>query len=131
MSVQKHRRLIQSRVQELESETLALKTLHNTLSPINSLPPEILSTILRLVQTAIQKEENEILSWIRLTHVCQHWRAVSLSCASLWSHISFENPLFTNMMLSRSNNAPLKVHFDVPSPRKKPLAYHALQEVLQ
>ncbi|KAF5341933.1 hypothetical protein D9611_001278 [Ephemerocybe angulata] len=130
ISVQKYRQLIQSRVHELESETLALKTLHNTLSTTNSLPPEILSTIFRLVQISAQRQ-GESLSWIRLTHVCRHWRAVSLSCASLWSQIAFENPFFTDVMLARSSNAPLDVHFDVPSPSKKPLAYHALRDVLQ
>ncbi|KAF6756817.1 hypothetical protein DFP72DRAFT_892402 [Ephemerocybe angulata] len=130
VSVQKHRQLIQSRVHELESETLALKTLHNTLSTTNSLPPEILSTIFRLVQISVRRQ-GESLSWIRLTHVCRHWRAVSLGCASLWSQIAFENPFFTDVMLVRSSNAPLNVHFDVPSPSKKPLAYHALRDVLQ
>ncbi|KAF6756811.1 hypothetical protein DFP72DRAFT_261564 [Ephemerocybe angulata] len=118
--VQEHRDLVQNRVSELESEIRALKNFHNTLSPINQLPAEILSSIFLQVSSVTREDS---LLWIQLSHVCQHWRDVALDCAALWSDVSFFNHgLFAATMLSRSKNAPLTVKFDEIEVQNRQLA---------
>ncbi|KAF5324925.1 hypothetical protein D9611_004114 [Ephemerocybe angulata] len=122
-----HRELIRKRVNELKNEICALHRLHNTLAPINRLPPEILSRI--FVQSSAERRQDS-LSWIQVTHTCHHWREVALDCAALWSDISFVNPAFTKVMLARSKNAPLHVDLSTSYTRTTPVIYEALSEVL-
>ncbi|EKM55907.1 uncharacterized protein PHACADRAFT_256839 [Phanerochaete carnosa HHB-10118-sp] len=50
--------------------------------------------------------------WLRLTHVCHHWREVALHMSALWTNIEVTNPEFVTSFLERSENAvPLHVHF--------------------
>ncbi|KAF6758136.1 hypothetical protein DFP72DRAFT_1167560 [Ephemerocybe angulata] len=122
-----HRELIRKRVNDLKDEICALHLLHNTIAPINRLPPEILSRI--LVQSSDECRQDS-LSWIQATHTCHHWRMVALDCAALWSDISFVNPAFTKVMLARSKNAPLHVDLRTSYTRTTPVIYEALSEVL-
>ncbi|KAF5342421.1 hypothetical protein D9611_001246 [Ephemerocybe angulata] len=128
VAAQEHQRLIQRRVLDLQSEIRGLVDFHNTLSPINRLPAEILSSI--FIQASFETRK-ESLSWIRLTHVCRHWRAVALECAALWSDLSFANLNFTEVMLSRSKNAPLAVEYDAPYPRTTLQNYEVLSNILR
>ncbi|KAF6756718.1 hypothetical protein DFP72DRAFT_963897 [Ephemerocybe angulata] len=123
---EEHRTLIQRRVDELKNEICALNSLHNSLSPINRLPPEVLSDI--IIQGSSQSRKESLL-WIRLSHICKHWREVALDCASLWSDISFQNPTLTSVMLSRTKSAPLTVHIDTSFPQTTPRINYALSEV--
>ncbi|KAJ3503128.1 hypothetical protein NMY22_g18358 [Coprinellus aureogranulatus] len=75
---------------------------------------EILSNIFLLVlyhhrEKVLYHGENEGARWIRVTHVCRHWRQVALECPTLWAHLSFANPALTEVMLNRSRNAPLTI----------------------
>ncbi|KAG8780374.1 hypothetical protein FRC12_023124 [Ceratobasidium sp. 428] len=59
----------------------AMRNTSDSLIPINSLPIEILSTILILV---VQKGKNEICN---LTLVCKLWRRITLQTPGCWSQI--------------------------------------------
>ena len=66
----------------------SLLTRRNALVPISLLPPEILARVFHLIVL----EEPPIsggrsLGWIRVTHVCRHWRQVALDDSSLWARI--------------------------------------------
>ncbi|KAJ3526209.1 hypothetical protein NMY22_g10257 [Coprinellus aureogranulatus] len=114
MDAQLRRDALASRARQLRREIEVLERCHNSLSLPNQLPAEILSSIFLLVlyhhrEKVLYHGENEGARWIRVTHVCRHWRQVALGCPTLWAELSFANTALTEVMLSRSRNAPLTV----------------------
>ncbi|KAI0277169.1 hypothetical protein BGY98DRAFT_901925, partial [Russula aff. rugulosa BPL654] len=84
----------------------------NTLVPISGLPPEILARVFHvLVHEEPPFSRRRNLGWIRVTHVCRHWRQVALDDSSLWARISGTqaNTKWISEMLARAKNAPLDV----------------------
>ncbi|KAJ3546001.1 hypothetical protein NMY22_g2215 [Coprinellus aureogranulatus] len=102
-----HSKRLSDRIYVLEHEVAAVKACRNATMPINRLPPEILSQVF----LDVQKEEArvEAASWVAVTHVCRHWRDIALRCTTLWTHLAFPQPDFTELMLSRSGSAPLHI----------------------
>ncbi|TEB23217.1 hypothetical protein FA13DRAFT_1593662, partial [Coprinellus micaceus] len=91
-------------------ELNAIRTLQNSLIPLNHLPPEILSYVFIRLAEEISEDWNnkKKFSWLRVTHICRHWRVVALDYAPLWSCIChFVHPEITKLMLERSKNVPL------------------------
>ncbi|KAF8062451.1 hypothetical protein FPV67DRAFT_271782 [Lyophyllum atratum] len=82
------------------------KQYHNELSLISRLPPELLVTVFKYNFGVYGPFR---LNWIRVSHVCSHWRRVALGCPSLWSDIPFHRPRWAQEMLARSKMAPLTV----------------------
>lgn len=56
-----------------------LKSLVNSLSPVNQLPPEVFATVL-----AHRWPGRDLIS---ATHVCRYWRETLLSFPSLWAEV--------------------------------------------
>ena len=113
-----HRERLAARIQHLRSEIHALEDCYNSLSLPNRVPSEILSNIFLCLLLEGRDRDNlggfrandtGGLEWIRVTHVCRHWREVALGCQTLWAHLSFASPEFTETMLARAKNAPLHV----------------------
>lgn len=106
---------LKSRIHDVDNKILGLKTFRNTLIPIGRLPIEILSIIFLLLsrppfRVPIKKKSRQITSSpISISHVCHHWRDVSLNMPCLWSHISFAEltPAGTAEILARTKMAPL------------------------
>ena len=91
-----------------------LLTRHNTLVPISLLPPEILARVFHLL--VLKKPPfsgGRKLGWIRVTHVCRHWRQVALDHSSLWARIpgNLAYKEWISEMLARAKNAPLDIEF--------------------
>ncbi|KAF7797417.1 hypothetical protein EIP86_008612 [Pleurotus ostreatoroseus] len=94
-------------------------------SPVSQLPPEILIRIFQvLVNDTLRcrdgPQSNAIAcgrqspcgpyAWIRVSHVCQQWRAVCLACPLLWSSITITHRIdLMQAMLERSRKVPLDV----------------------
>ena len=99
--------------QEMEVLEVAIrfwKQRHNTLSIIARLPPEVLSTIFRCLAIAFcLRPGHSSIGWIKVTHVCTHWRRVALECPDLWTTIPFSLPRWAKEMLIRSKMAPLTI----------------------
>jgi hypothetical protein len=96
----------------------SLLACRNSLVPISVLPPEILARVFHFL---ILKElpftgsgKRKKLGWIRVTHVCRHWRQVALDNSSLWAKIWAipKNPKWISEMLARAKDAPLDVEFN-------------------
>ena len=92
----------------------SLLTYRNTLVPISRLPPEILARVFRLLvleEPSFSGRQN--LGWIKVTHVCQHWRQVSLNNSVLWATIPGipKSTEWISEMLVRAKNAPLDIEF--------------------
>ncbi|EPS93079.1 hypothetical protein FOMPIDRAFT_1101941, partial [Fomitopsis schrenkii] len=85
----------------------AINTQINALAPVSRIPPELLSKI--FLHTAGHRanpaSRPQSRDWIRVTHVCRHWRETALQCAALWSHVDV--PALPEQFLVRSKDAPL------------------------
>lgn len=106
--------------------TSRLRLLRNTLLPVNTLPPEILTSIFRTLSSpkthsspstehAVIPHKAKPREWIPITHVCRYWRDTALGYPFLWSPIVFEPADIRNEnslpyeCLHRSLGAPLDV----------------------
>lgn len=118
-----HRKRLAARIQYLRREIHALEGCYNSLSLPNRLPPEILCNIFLYLLLDVRKNLGRLtaegsMGWVRVTHVCRHWREVALGCQMLWAHLAFAGPEFTEVMLARSKDAPLHVeYFNEGGPR--------------
>ena len=103
------------------SSFLLTGTLRRVLSPISLLPPEILARIFHVL--ALEEPpcsyDNQVLGWIRATHVCRLWRQVALGDSSLWARIwgvpTDPELMLVSEMLARAANAPLDIDIDLES----------------
>jgi hypothetical protein len=76
---------IQEEIGWLEAAIRAWKDRRNSLSIIARLPPEILSTVFKYVAAAFSCHMD--FRWVKVMHMCSHWRRVALECPSLWTTI--------------------------------------------
>ncbi|GJE90027.1 F-box protein [Phanerochaete sordida] len=88
-------------IQTVQQRIYALLSRRNELSPTGRLPVEVLGMIFHaLVQAWVQHHYNEDdlsprsgsltggrWDWLSATHVCRHWRQVSLQTPQLWTYI--------------------------------------------
>ncbi|KAG2156030.1 hypothetical protein DEU56DRAFT_765228 [Suillus clintonianus] len=97
----------------LQERIRALRTHRNSLSPVSSLPPEILGAIfvhhVQKTQSLYVPHAPAVLSWLKVGHVCRHWREVTLGTPELWSAPFLNSLQATEEMLLRSKMAPLKL----------------------
>ncbi|KAG2343941.1 hypothetical protein BDR05DRAFT_207029 [Suillus weaverae] len=129
---------------EIDDELVALKeimrslrTRRNSLSPISSIPPEILGAIfvhhVQETQLLHAPETPTVLSWLNIGHVCRHWREVALGTPELWATPFLRSSQATEEMLMRSKMAPLKLktgrRFRVDCAQKTLMHIERLQEV--
>ena len=77
----------------------------NSLVPINRIPPEVFS----LIPDCYENRTDRHL--LALTHVCQRWRDIFTSRASLWTQLDFANADKTRTYIRRSQSYPLKFRF--------------------
>ncbi|THU75336.1 hypothetical protein K435DRAFT_287217, partial [Dendrothele bispora CBS 962.96] len=106
--------LIDREIEKHQNIIRDLKTRRNLHASISKLPPEILSTIFLLYNDGIPYNHCDhwhSLAWIRVSHICRHWRNVALGCPALWSHLNFFMPASVPEMLLRSKSAPLTIQF--------------------
>jgi hypothetical protein len=85
-----------------------MKALVNELSPINCLPPEVLSAIPTYWSADSQGD------LIRATHVCRYWRTTLTASPSLWNDIKSGNEARMRACIHRSQSYPLSVEIKHP-----------------
>ncbi|KAG1750796.1 hypothetical protein EDB19DRAFT_1351729 [Suillus lakei] len=84
---------------------------------ISRLPYEILVIIFQYFEEDERLNgygNDDVPACVTVTHVCRHWRKVALECTTLWSFISSASPLWLDVMLERSKDAPLVVTYTIP-----------------
>jgi hypothetical protein len=101
------REQIHKDVRVLVDQAHALSIRSNELALVSRLPPEILSKIFIDLRVAVINHNHVDLTWIYVSQVCSHWRAVALNCPRLWNRIVFSRPRWVSQMLSRSSMVPL------------------------
>ena len=86
------------------------------------LPTEVLGLIFRMLSPPSYPHENvyRCMPIIAVSHVCYRWRAITLSCSALWTHVVplLLGYMWTVEMLARSKGAPLTLDFRNKSPRR-------------
>ena len=104
-------RVVQVDVLELDAlEVLRLvRLVKNSFTPINRIPPEVLSHIPDYYGEDNEDDADEGL--IALTHVCRGWRDTFTSRSSLWTQLQFKSVDKTLTYLQRSQTSPLDVSF--------------------
>ncbi|KAF8493903.1 hypothetical protein F5888DRAFT_1805850 [Russula emetica] len=100
-------------------------------SPISRLPIELLTQIfthvpriefeesLQATPTAPTSSSSKP-TWMAITEVCQHWRAIATNCKDFWSYIPLQtSPYWVEMSLARSYPCPISFSIDFsPTPRR-------------
>ena len=107
----------------IDEEMRKLSSLRNTFSPTCRFPSEILAIIFIHCATDHHNHDhcpNDILlplndpsrdvpNWVNVSYVCRHWRNVALDCPALWGHHFVASLRWTEELLARSKQAPLKI----------------------
>ncbi|KAI0043304.1 hypothetical protein FA95DRAFT_1681999 [Auriscalpium vulgare] len=89
----------------------------NAVAPVSRLPPELLC---RVFSNLVEEEEEEgylqpgmdrfprTMPWVRLSHVCRHWRDVALNDPTFWARLNLPlPPQWADAIISRSQGSPL------------------------
>ena len=111
-SRERSQRAIDAEIKALEISTgiRALRLRRNALSPISTLPPEVLTAIFSLLcpQSSDENPDHH-LARLHLCHVCHRWREIALSQPLLWSNVNFATLSLAGAIeiLARSKSVPL------------------------
>ena len=107
----------------------------NTISFIHRLPSETIEDI--FIIGACEYFRKDIgfpiqtpPSWVNVSYVCRHWRNIALGYPTLWSYLFVVSPRWTEELLSRSKQAPLKLPMTMDYPPKSDLLLRFLEQVL-
>ena len=85
-----------------------MKALVNELSPINCLPPEVISAIPTYWTADSQGD------LIRATHVCRYWRTALIASSILWNVVESGNEALMRACIHRSQSYPLFIDIKHP-----------------
>lgn len=104
---------VQKRVSDLEREVYLLKSHRNAVASNIPLPAELLAKVFCILEQSSRGTSWKALEWVRVTHVCRHWRTVALECPALWGYITtqYKKRKSMDILLERSKQAPLTVYF--------------------
>ena len=98
-------------VDALEQDALEVlsmvRSLKNSLAPINRIPPEILSL---LPDYSDEDDPDSDQVPITLTHVCHSWREIFTSRSSLWTDLDLTSIDKTRTFIQRSKSSPLDIY---------------------
>ena len=103
--------------EEIAVHALSIRELcarRNTLSPACCLPSELLANI--FIHCALNHHNyprysstKTVPSWVNISYVCRYWRSVALDCPTLWTYHFVASLRWTEELLARSKQAPLRI----------------------
>ena len=101
---------IDDEIVSLEESTRALRSRRNALAPISRLLPKTLVAIFSLLFPPATFSYPSYfngychLAWMRVAHVCRHWRETALNHPRLWSHVNVhkQTPVAMAEILARA-----------------------------
>jgi hypothetical protein len=102
---------IDAEIKSLEESIQALRLRRNALSPISSLPPEVIAAIFSLLCLPVLEDKMSDHHQARLlvSHVCHEWREIALNQPLLWSNVDFFalSAAGATEILARAKSVPL------------------------
>ncbi|KAF5315821.1 hypothetical protein D9611_004843 [Ephemerocybe angulata] len=104
----------------------------NTATPVGRLPPGILAYIFLLVYPFPFYGRGRTPAGLALSHVCREWMAVATGpgCSTLWADFrEYYHPELTNLMVSRSRDAPMTVLYFQPKVDDEEVLGYALDQI--
>ncbi|KAH9030010.1 hypothetical protein EDB84DRAFT_220671 [Lactarius hengduanensis] len=115
---------IDAEIKLLEASIRALKLRRNALTPISSLPTEVITTVFSFLPTSpsplvspltMLGQKPDHLAWLRVAHVCHRWREIALNQPLFWSHVNFTTLTSAGAagVLARAKSAPLHLEAKV------------------
>ncbi|KAK7019150.1 hypothetical protein VNI00_018182 [Paramarasmius palmivorus] len=118
-NIEEQFQLLDEKIAQTKENLHNLHFQRNSLLPICRLPNEILALILIFCASDVRRYSTPHwrMSWLWLTHVCQHWRAIALGCPAMWDTPDFSKPSLAREMLVRAKLAPLYIRAAVRSDR--------------
>ncbi|KAJ3508252.1 hypothetical protein NMY22_g16673 [Coprinellus aureogranulatus] len=118
-------RRIDAHIAQLERDLTELKRQRNELSPISTLPPEILCQILFIATTCPYDMRSAFVNQPRklrndrfvetLCHVSHAWRSTALGCQQLWAEIEVgkaTDPRQVDFMVEHAQSRPVSLLID-------------------
>jgi hypothetical protein len=78
-------------------------------APVNRIPSEILVLIPDFWDKGGYDTDEDLVALVALTHVCQAWREMFISRASLWTNLDCVGKARTRVYLERSKSLPLNL----------------------
>ncbi|TFK68654.1 hypothetical protein BDN72DRAFT_960144 [Pluteus cervinus] len=84
----------------------------NVLAHINQLPPEILVKVFGYYQKALVDRigsPEEVVQWIRITHICQKWRFIAFDSKALWTIIPTPRSAYAKFASQLSHPLPISI----------------------
>lgn len=111
------RTLLRTRM-TISSMIAALNQERNARASINLLPVEILLQIFKLAGSVDTWNTMAHIDQLKVSHICSHWRSISLAHPDLWTHISLSkmSEALTQLFLRRSMRSSLLVEYSVVNP---------------
>ncbi|KAK0232531.1 hypothetical protein IW262DRAFT_1450981 [Armillaria fumosa] len=107
----------------LQIAAAMIRGARNALQPINRLPPELLAIIFLMRQEHLPSflpipcvgiyRPRHYRDWLKVLHVCRHWRAITATYTRLWATI--DTDLDPATFIRRSSKAPLTVYVGIRS----------------
>ncbi|KAI0782810.1 hypothetical protein C8Q75DRAFT_786213 [Abortiporus biennis] len=150
--IENARKQLEDGIEQHRQTIISMQYRLNELTLVARLPPELLSEIFQcyVTTTLVDWRPYQPYRWIRLTHVCHHWRNVALRSPRLWADIAMTSNLeWMKELISRSCQVPLnltmarselgsgvfrRVVQELPRARQlmirlEPYTYHSLNDV--
>ncbi|KZV60718.1 hypothetical protein PENSPDRAFT_619831 [Peniophora sp. CONT] len=126
------RRAAEAELEDLELAVLRARKRINALVLINNLPVEVLAIIFRFL-VVFSPPTRGALGWIAASsHVCSHWREVTLTTPRLWSTPSFLlSEKWAKEMLVRAKNAPISVRHGGHQPNSSSWQFALVNSLFQ
>lgn len=118
-AIEKARKALEDEINAHKTQVILKTRELNKLVRIFCLPPELLTEIFLhyaadirhgspyYPSSSVYGRDHRSKRWIRIAHVCHHWREVALSSPRLWSEFTVDRLEWTQEMLTRSKRAPL------------------------
>ncbi|KZV69013.1 hypothetical protein PENSPDRAFT_493498 [Peniophora sp. CONT] len=82
-----------------------------TVMSVHALPTELLLDIFNLVAKDPPDKGDMVTVCTGLSHVCQRWRQIAVSCEAFWTVLPRRSTQWTNLCLSRCPSALLQLDF--------------------
>ena len=128
---------IDAEIKSLEESIRTLRCRRNAIAPISSLPTEVITVIFSISRLfdapLVPGGKRDHLAWLRVTHVCRHWREIALNNPLFWNHIDFTYLTLAGAaeVLVRAKKAPLQLSVWVTGYHRDHTRFNALQKELQ